>query len=424
VRRPELKAFATYTRDRKKYENERFRTTRDRAGLQPADWYVLDVHPVDIVMLRPDGSTAHARMIGWHDIATNRFACDLVLCEPGTGIRNAHMIKSLCNRLQEPTWGMPKTLYIDNGQENRFADHLEDALQLVAQLRGDDGRTTRVVRALPYQGQSKPIEGMFAVGERMLRGIPGHTGGDRMNKKTERVGRPTLPFSGTLDELDALIRGRMLEMEIYPMGGALRGKSPREAYEAAVAAGWQPVLVDTRQIRTVFAIDKVCTITKGVIAYAGRKWCCQELAGYFENKIIARAPKYWEPEQLPLLHLKTRELIGMAEPVGAYAFDDLEGAKLSSRKNGLRRRAIRDAVADVPDLDTVKAGIEIAATIPLPTIAAPIAHIGISAEAAAIAELASETPVERASRQREKNIQAQRRQSAALERVTKAISGR
>ncbi|MFX8825032.1 hypothetical protein ABTM64_21310, partial [Acinetobacter baumannii] len=79
------------------------------------------------------------------------------------------------------------------------------------------------------------------------------------NKKTHRVGRPTKAFAGSLDELTAIIQSRVLAMEISPMRGHLAGKSPRQAYEAAIEAGWQPVEVDPQHILTVFAEKRVST---------------------------------------------------------------------------------------------------------------------------------------------------------------------
>ncbi len=276
-RRP-LNVLATFQKDRKTYEDNRFRTRRSRAGMMPMDWVIADVHPVDIVSLRDDGSTAHARLLGWLDCATNRLRFDLLLCEPGRGIRNADLICSFVRMVGDPTWGMPKTLYIDNGREYRFADNLNDAMQLVSQLRGDDGRAARIVHAKPYNASAKPIESMFAALEKMLQGVPGHTGGDRMNKKTERVGRPTKAFPGTLEELVTIIQGRVTFAETLPMRGALNGRSPRQAYEAAVKDGWQPVAVNPREILTVFAEDKECTVRQQTIRYDKprpiSKTCC------------------------------------------------------------------------------------------------------------------------------------------------------
>jgi hypothetical protein len=392
--------------------------------MMPMDWVVGDVHPVDIVMMRADGSAAHARMIAWLDIATNRLRFDLVLCESGTGIRNADLIQSFCRMLSDPTWGMPKTVYIDNGREYRFADDMNDALQLVAQLRGDDGRATRIRHARPYNAAAKPIESMFATLERWLQDMPGHTGGDRMNKKTERVGRPTLPYTGELPQLAADIQARLTIAETTPMRGAMGGKSPRQAYQAAIDSGWQPVAVDPTEILTVFSTDRVCKITKGVISYDNRRWHCDGLYSYFENKIIARIPRFWSPEKLALLHVKTRALVGIAEPVGAVAFDDVAGARVSHEKDRRRRAEIRKLGRTVPNIDTVQESLRIAAAIPPLAIAAPIATVAVSSEATAIARELSETPAARADRQRQKNLKVQQRQSIAFDSTLKALKGK
>lgn len=406
----------TLNRDRKRYEDNRFRIKRSRAGMMPMDIVNGDVHPVDIVMTREDGTTAHARMIAWLDIATNRMFFDLVLCEAGTGIRNADLIQSFLRMVA--AWGLPKTLYIDNGREYSFADNIEDALQLVAQLRGDDGRNC-VVHALPYNASAKPIEGMFGGLERMLQDIPGHTGGDRMNKKTERVGHPTKAFPGTLAQLAAIIQGRVTEKETYPMRGDMAGRSPRQAYQAALDSGWQPVAVDPREILVVFSTDRVCTIAKGVITYDSRRWFCDELSGYFEDKIIARVPRFWRAEKLPLLHIKTRELVGIAEPTPTFAFDDPAGARFSKKVDVARRKAIRALDRSTPDIDTVQEGLRIAAMIPPPPAVAPIATLSVSDEAKQIASIQLESREDRAARQHDKSEREHRKRLAILERAAK-----
>jgi hypothetical protein len=249
------------------------------------------------------------------------------------------------------------------------------------------------------------------------------TGGDRMNKKTERVGRPTLPYAGDLSLLKADIQARITIIETQPMRGALKGKSSRQAYQAAIDSGWPPVAVDPSEILTVFSADRACKITKGTIAFDNRRWHCDELDSYFEDKINARIPRFWSPEKLALLHIKTRALVGIAEPVGAVAFDDLAGARASHEKDKRRRAEIRKLGRTAPDIDTVQESRRIAAMIPPPAIAAPIATIAVSSESAAIARELSETPAARADRQRQKNLKSQQRQSKAMDEALKLLNG-
>jgi hypothetical protein len=383
-------------RDRKQHEDNRYHTRRSRAHLRPMQWLVGDVHPLDIVCLRDDGSRAHARLIGWLDCATNRLFADLVLCEAGTAIRNADLVQSFLR--MAAVWGLPETLYIDNGREYQFADDLNDALRLVAELRHPDGRQLRVVRALPYHAASKPIEGLFATLERMLQDVPGHVGGDRMQQKTERVGRPGKEFPGTTEQVNVIVQGIIAELHAYPMRGHLAGRSPDQAHRAALDSGWRPAAIDAEQILTVFATDQVRTITQGVISIDGRRWHCPQLSDYFHDKIIARVPRFWTPQRLALLHIKTRQFVGIAEPDRVFAFDDPTGAEHSKKIAGERRAAIRRLARGVPAIDTVAEGLRIAAMLPPPPAVAPIATVSMSDQAKEIGQALSEPPAEREAR--------------------------
>jgi len=82
---------------------------------KPMDIVIGDVHPVDILVLRNDGSEATARMIAWLDLATNDFFYSLVLLPKGKGITQAHITRSFVDLVQ--AWGLPSCLYFDNGTE-------------------------------------------------------------------------------------------------------------------------------------------------------------------------------------------------------------------------------------------------------------------------------------------------------------------
>jgi hypothetical protein len=77
--------------------------------MAPMSIIVGDVYPADIVLSREDGSTAHARAIGWLDMATNRIWLDLIPLEKGKGIMNTHVIRSFVNIVD--AWGAPGALW-------------------------------------------------------------------------------------------------------------------------------------------------------------------------------------------------------------------------------------------------------------------------------------------------------------------------
>lgn len=210
-------------KDAKRWSDEFLpRIKRTREGMRPGDLVVGDVHPVDVIVRRADGSEATPRLIGWYDLATGDLFCSLVLLEKGKGITQAHIAASFAAMVE--TWGLPKALLLDNGSEYSWAE-LEAGFAALASMAkgfafmireddeatpvfdesGDgDERENPIIRAMPYRASSKPIEGIFAVLERtLLRAFPGWIGGDRMNKRTHKVGEAPRAFPGTADDFEA-----------------------------------------------------------------------------------------------------------------------------------------------------------------------------------------------------------------------------
>ncbi|MEP2705246.1 MAG: hypothetical protein ABJQ71_23065, partial [Roseibium sp.] len=99
------------------------------------------------------------------------------------GPRNVDVIEAFVAMAQHSAFGLPKTLYCDNGKEYLFADFLDDAMQLLVPNVGERGKS-RVIRALPYNASAKPIEAWFGHFEQQfLKTCPGYIGDDRMNPK-------------------------------------------------------------------------------------------------------------------------------------------------------------------------------------------------------------------------------------------------
>jgi hypothetical protein len=79
-------------KDAKRYfDDHRPRVIRDSSLLLPMQMVVGDVHPVDILVTRSDGSTATPRLIAWYDVATHRLFANLILLDKGKGITRAHV---------------------------------------------------------------------------------------------------------------------------------------------------------------------------------------------------------------------------------------------------------------------------------------------------------------------------------------------
>ena len=126
-----------------------------------------------------------------------RTACSgIALARPkGGGVTQQHIGFSLIC-LASAT-GMPRAVYIDRGSEYAKLKLLETA------------GLARVIHALPYGARAKAIESIIGWFMRQhISQIEGYLGSDRFAKPTETVGRPTAPFSGTMQALfGAVSRG-------------------------------------------------------------------------------------------------------------------------------------------------------------------------------------------------------------------------
>lgn len=414
-----LRQFET---DRKAFEDARPRIRRHRDGLPPMGVVVGDIHPLDIVCRREDGSTATPRAIAWLDVATNRIWLDLVLLEPGAGIRNAHVIASFIRMVA--AWGMPERLYLDNGSEYRWAEFADDALKLVS--RGADnfrieygapGSQSHILRARPYNASAKPIEGIFAVLERKYFSvIPGWIGGDRLRKKTANVGRVPDPFPGTFPELQTLIAAQIeLFHKVPQKGGSLKGKSPDGALAECISKGWEKTAVNADAFRIAFASEQRVAVRQGSVQCAGRRWTSPELQSCLDATVIALVPKYEEWHRLPIQRLDGT-LLGFAEPDQAVGFLDRTGARTGRRRETTHVNAVRSLKGKAPPVDVLAERMKLSAEAP-PAVQAPVGRtIGPTEDAKRIIARLNETPAERFARENREGDELIRQQLAIIER--------
>lgn len=190
-----------HKKDRKASHDAKPRILRTTANLEPMDVVVMDVHHINVLLKRETGQTATAKLIAFHDIATGRVFCEIIMFEGKGGVRNADIITAFTNMSMDPAFGLPKVLYVDNGSEYGWADDLQDALKLNIEINGFDWSADRsaVVRAIPYNASAKQVEGWFRqMNQQYFRHIPGWIDDDRMNPKREKLG------NGSRQQLDRL----------------------------------------------------------------------------------------------------------------------------------------------------------------------------------------------------------------------------
>ncbi len=206
-----FRAVAIRDKDAKQYADKmRPRARRTREGMAPMEIVCADVHHLDVMLERPDGSRYTPKMIAFLDLKTNRLFCRLLFPEPGRMVRQADVNEAFVAMTQDPDWGVPGRLLLDHGAEFEALAAVGDAMKLAQRVRGSsltveylgddpalagqieslrsDARSA-ISKARPYNAAAKPIEGIFGNLERSIFShLPGWVGGDRMNRRVQ--GRP------------------------------------------------------------------------------------------------------------------------------------------------------------------------------------------------------------------------------------------
>lgn len=321
---------------------------RTAAGLLPGDLVCGDISPLDIPVARPDGSTAYARMISWHDVATNWLWIDLFLCEKGEGVRREHVAASFCRLCEQAPFGAPKRLYLDNGSEYKWEELLFAWAQL-AELTGQRFRADeaallpesgRVVRSIPFHPRGKRIEGQFGNLGRWLGWWLGYVGGNRMAKKVASLGKA--PVVSDYEAVRQWLAATLADYHATPQGGEhMGGLSPQQKIDRALDAGWKPMRIDRVALMLAFADREVRTVSRGAIQYRGMTWTADFLMG-IEGRVEVAYPRIAAPEFEALLVIHRGEVLGVAAPERVFGILDEAGAKEAGR----RRQALRLVMAE------------------------------------------------------------------------------
>ncbi|MDX8433273.1 hypothetical protein RFN25_07475 [Mesorhizobium abyssinicae] len=338
--------------NRKAYEDSRPRGRRSIEDMRPMELVVGDVHPIDIHLTRADGSICTAKLIGFLDWATGRVWCDLIAFDTRGGVNNRDVIEVFAAMVDHPAFGLPETLYIDNGKEYGFATYLDDATTLTVPGFHGPGRSMRVVNALPYNASAKPIERWFGDFEsRYLSTLPGWISGNRMNKRQEAIGRTVAPY-GTFEDFVPAFFGLLKAYHSMPTGkqSGLKGHSPNTTFQQHVVAGWSAITMSRDEVRAAVARRVERTVIQGAIQLRGRRWSCEELWQYSHDKVLVCEPVYHAPAELLVLDMKGKRL-GIATPDVPLHPLDHRGAQSTAARAKAHRDAIVQMARSVPKID-------------------------------------------------------------------------
>lgn len=332
------------------------RIHRDRSHLRPMEWVAGDVHHIDIAFQRADGSLCTIKAIAWLDLATNRAFVTPVLLRKGEAVRREHVLQSFAAMCLDPNWGVPGTLYLDNGSEYALLDEMTRDLlaltKLVGQapaIRSAGDLTSGVRKSKPYNPQAKVIETTFAILEKqVLPQLPGHIGGNRMKKKTENQGRAPVPFNGTFADFTEALGQALHYYHRKPQRGHLKGSTPNDRFAAFIAEGWQSVILRREELEIAFSKVETRSVRAGGEFSIGgtlyRADALLSLAG--TGRVTVRVPLFGERGYVYVFDDDDRFLCAATE-VPVYAFDDPAGAREQQRQAGILRRQMA-ALGPVP----------------------------------------------------------------------------
>lgn len=355
-----FKAVYRHAVDRKASEDDAPRIRRTVKGLIPMEIVVMDVHHINVIVRRENGTTATPKLLAFHDISTNRVFCEIILLEEGGGVRNTDVITAFVNMCQHPAFGVPQFLYADNGSEYGFADYLSDALKLgskVIAFNGEDERN-RVVRAIAYNAAAKHIEGWFRqMNQQYFRHIKGWVDDDRMNPKRPSLGKLPTAFDAGFDALCATMYSYLTAYEHMPQKGALGGSSPAMKFREHVAAGWKATVMNPADLLTVFTTSEPRFVRKHGIDLKGAIWTCDGLLRHFERQVLVHVPIYHGFSEVLVTDLNGNE-IGIAVADREFNALDARGAKESARRKSVRNKALTNLKKSAPEIDVGAALIE------------------------------------------------------------------
>jgi hypothetical protein len=356
------------------------RVRRHREGMRPMDLVAADVRHSDILYRRPDGTAATVKVVCFLDLATNRLFSRPFMLPRGEMIRREHVLTALRDLAADPSWGLFRGLYLDNGGEFSLGAAPDDLAQLADDyaraIHGREAATRAgIIAGLPHNPQSKVIEAIFSAITRSIEPVyPGFIGGNRMAKKTQNQGRAPVPMEGD----EAAIVARYAEMTRFynakpQQSGAIKGRSPNEALAAFIndaAKPWRAITLDPGEFSLCFGPDVQRKVQPGgELHINGRVFAHPDLAARVGEAVPVRVP-ILAPGFAVVLSDKGRpEIVATEAP--SFAFTDRAGARAHHAGRKAAGAAAARAAGDAAKVDPVAMRRRAVAALPSPIPPAP-----------------------------------------------------
>lgn len=273
---------------------------RDWSLINVGDVVIADGHTLNFETLNPetgkakrmtlllffDGASNHP--LGWEIMATENIQC----------------ISSAFRRTCLLLGKFPKVVYLDNGRAFR-AKFFEGCKDL--QQEGIDGLYeslgVKVIHALPYHGQSKPIERFFGTMLDMEVYTPSYVGNCIQNKparlhRNEKLHQKLHEKAGgrplTLEETHIMIAKWFYEYANRPQFRThLKGKSPFQIFEAGKGQGLSQADID--RLDMLMMQKEIRTITKDGLRLNGKLYW-HEILSSRRHEVLVRYDDLLSPD--------------------------------------------------------------------------------------------------------------------------------
>lgn len=316
-------------------------------NLLPCDVITADGHCFDAEVLNPrTGKPYRPEITTIIDVATRRIL--------GISIGEAESTIGVMDALRDAVTrgGMFAVFYVDNG--SGFAN--DTVREVVERLGGT------MTHALPYNSQARGLVERVhkTIWVNSSKKLPSYIGAD-MDKhagtKVHRISRKQLREQGTtrlIPTLAEFLPGVEYEIEQYhnrphrglpkirdPQTLALRHMSPNEAWDAAIANGWEPMRAPAHMATDLLRPQIVRPVRRGEIALHGHRYFLEDLRHIHDEQVrvaydFRDASRVW-------VHTLAGEFIGEAL-VDGNASDYMPKAVIEQayerREQGQMKRAL------------------------------------------------------------------------------------
>lgn len=265
---------------------------RSTKSMFPCEVLTADGHKFDAEVLNPrTGKPYRPEITTVIDVATRRIL--------GISIGEAETTIGVLDALRDAIQrgGMFAIFYADNG--SGFAN--DTVREMIDRLGGT------MTHALPYNSQARGLvervhQTVWVNAAKKLTSYIGADMDKHAGTKVHRVGRKQLRETGStplMPTFTEFMAGAEYEVEAYnnkphrglekirdPQTGVLRHMSPMEAWDAALAEGWEPMLAPAELIDDLMRPQVIRQTRRGEVTWAGNRYFMDALRIFTGEEIL------------------------------------------------------------------------------------------------------------------------------------------